>query len=78
MGPGEPRGIFGQRYDSAGDPQGGQFQVNSYINNTQFYPSVAATGTGEFVVVWTSYGQDGSGAGMFGRRLTSDVDTPRP
>jgi hypothetical protein len=63
-------GLFGQRFDSAGLPQGTEFRVNSYTPGYQRFASVAATGTNGFVVAWTSHdGQDGSGYGVFGRRI---------
>ena len=34
-------------------------------------PSVASDASGNFVVVWQSYGQDGSGYGIFGQRYDS-------
>jgi hypothetical protein len=61
-------GIFGQRYDSSGDPVGGEFHVNTYTTNYQYGPSVAMDASGSFVVVWTSIGQDGDGYGVFGQR----------
>jgi hypothetical protein len=62
-------GIFGRRFDSAGGPLGSEFQVNSYTTNAQFYPAVARSAGGSFVVAWT--GQDGSYGGVFGRRFDS-------
>ena len=50
--------IQGQRFDAAGNPIGGQFQVNSYTTGTQGEryggPSVATDASGNFVVVWSS------------------------
>ena len=50
--------------------------------NVQRSPSVGATGTNQFVVVWTSDGQDGAGNGVFGRRQVFGTDakdaTPQP
>ncbi|KAB2966651.1 MAG: hypothetical protein F9K18_05280 [Thermoanaerobaculia bacterium] len=46
--------IQGQRFDSLGTPQGGEFQVNSYTTGRQAYPRVASDGPGNFVVVWHS------------------------
>ena len=51
--------IQGQRFDSTGAAQGGQFQINSYMTSTQSYPAVATAAAGNFVVVWHS---DGSGS----------------
>jgi len=65
---GSKRGSFGQRYDSGGVAQGREFQVNTYTIGDQTLPSVASDASGNFVVVWSSYGQDGSGDGIFGQR----------
>jgi hypothetical protein len=63
-------GIFGQRYDAAGTPQGAEFQVNSYTTGDQALPAVAMAAGGSFVVVWDSAGsQDGNGYGIFGQRF---------
>jgi len=66
-------GVFGQRYDSTGAPVGPEFRVNSYTTSNQGYPqgypSVAVDPSGDFVVVWGSSGQDGSGTGVFGQRF---------
>jgi len=60
------RDIFARRYDSSGQSIGGEFQLNTYIENDQRYPDVAISETGEFVTVWQSDSQDGSGYGIFG------------
>ncbi len=70
-GDGNVVGIFGQRFDASGAPQGGEFLVNSYTTNSQMRPSVTLDGSGNFVVVWTSAGQDGSGAGISGQRFNA-------
>ncbi|MBK8505292.1 MAG: hypothetical protein IPL46_25695 [Saprospiraceae bacterium] len=59
--------IYGQRYNANGIKQGVEFLVNSYITNNQVGPVVAMDEGGNFVVVWTSVGQDGAGEGIFGR-----------
>jgi hypothetical protein len=70
-GQGDSNGIFGQRYDSAGGAQGAEFRVNSYTQGDQEYASVASDASGNFVVVWKSDDQDGSGYGIFGQRYDS-------
>jgi hypothetical protein len=52
--------IQGQRFDNAGASLGGQFQVNTYTTDMQWYPSVASDAAGNFVVVWESRGSVGS------------------
>jgi cysteine-rich repeat protein len=69
-------GVFGQRYDSAGSPQGGEFVVNTYTTGRQSSPAVATDPAGNFVVVWVdgdflAAGQDGSGSGVVGQRYDS-------
>ncbi len=66
-------GVFGRRFDAAGGAVGGDFQVNAYTTNGQQYPALARTATGNFVVAWESYGQDGSTVGVFGRQMTTSL-----
>jgi hypothetical protein len=66
---GSASGIFGQRFDSAGDTLGTEFRVNSYTTQGQYDPSVASDASGNFVVVWEGRGQGGSG--VFGQRYDS-------
>jgi hypothetical protein len=64
-------GIFARRFTSAGEPLATELQVNTYTTSFQRDPSVAAAADGGFVVAWTSYGQDGSGFGVFARPFSS-------
>jgi hypothetical protein len=66
---GSSGGVFGQRYDAAGVPQGAEFRVNSYTTGDQSSPSVGMDPLGNFVVVWSSYGQDAGTGGVFGQRF---------
>jgi hypothetical protein len=68
---GSGHGVFGRSFDSSGNPRGPEFQVNTYTTNDQRHSSVTATSSGEFVVVWESFGQDGFGFGIFGRLFDS-------
>ena len=43
-------------------PVGVEFQVNSYTAGRQYLIEIAGSGTGEFVVTWTSSVQPGSGS----------------
>jgi hypothetical protein len=65
---GSGSGIYAQRYDNAGVAQGAEFRVNTYTTSTQQSPSVAMDSDGDFVVSWMSYGQDGSGDGIYAQR----------
>ena len=64
-------GIFGQRYASSGVPLGSEFRVNTYTTGHQALPAVASDGSGNFVVVWSSEGADGSLNGVFGQRYAA-------
>ena len=66
---GDGYGIFARRYDSAGAPQSGEFQVNVTTSGDQAQPDVASDAAGNFVVVWTSANFDGDGYGIVGRRF---------
>jgi len=66
---GSDSGIFAQRFDPFGNPQGSEFQVNSFTSNSQFKPSVAIDSDGDFVVAWSSDDQDGNGFGIFAQRF---------
>src|SRR5947199_350489 len=56
---------------AAAQPLGSEFRVNTYTTSYQGRPRVAADGAGNFVVVWGSVVQDGSGTGVFGQRYSS-------
>src|SRR5258708_2868366 len=66
--------IVARRFDLNG-PVGSELQVS---NTTGFihHPAVAVEGDGKFVVVWDSVGQDGSYAGVVGRRFDFSTGTP--
>jgi hypothetical protein len=64
---GSDYGIRQRRFDPQGNPLAGGAAVNTYTSGTQWYPAVASNPDGRFAVVWQSEGEDGSGAGIFGR-----------
>jgi hypothetical protein len=71
---GQDYGVFGQRYAASGAPLGTEFQINTYTTGYQAHPAVGQFAGGpptDFMVVWTSYGQDGSSAGVFGQRFAA-------
>jgi hypothetical protein len=71
--------IHAQRFDPSGNPQGSEFQVNSYTTRGQSYPSVAMQSSGDFVVVWKSGdytgGPDGSDSSVEGQRFDPNGGT---
>ncbi len=64
-------GIFGQRFNAAGQKVGGEFRINTYTAGDQVDPRVAMDAAGNFVVVWSSFNQDGSGYGVYAQRFNA-------
>ncbi len=67
---GSNSGVYAQRYNSNGVAQGSEFRVNSTTTNIQIDPSVAMDADGDFVITWSSYGQDGSRYGVYAQRYS--------
>jgi hypothetical protein len=53
-GNGDGFGIFGQRFDAAGNPRGGEFSVNTAVGREEVRPTVAADAAGNLLVAWES------------------------
>jgi len=62
-------GVFAQRFNSKGEAVGTEFQVNTYTENYQNEPAIVMNKKGNFVITWTSIGQDGASGGVFARRF---------
>src|SRR5262245_8509153 len=54
---------------AAQTPAAGELVVNTVAANNQSWPSLSMDARGNFVVVWQSNMQDGSGYGVFGQRF---------
>lgn len=65
---GSHSGVFAQRFLGAGTAQGTEFPVNSYTFGQQIHPTIANDSTGNFLVTWQSYPQDGSAYGVYAQR----------
>ncbi len=61
-------GVDGRQFTAAETPITGEFQVNVYTTNNQFEPKVAMDANGDFVVTWSSFGQDAGTYGIYARR----------
>jgi hypothetical protein len=64
-------GIYAQRYNSSGVAQGGEFKVNTYTTDDQSEPGIGMDSSGNFVIAWGSWGQDGSDEGIYAQRYDS-------
>ena len=68
--------VYGRRFNAVGQAQGNAFEINTYTANNQKWSNVAMDTAGDFVVTWSSYGQEdngqlGSGYGVYARRYDS-------
>jgi hypothetical protein len=77
-GPGDDYGAFARRYTAAGAPQGNEFLINNTTFNSQGAVAAAADDEGDLVFAWASFGQDGSGFGVYARRYDESVDAGAP
>jgi len=68
---GDSNGIYAQRYQSDGTTLGAEFRVNTYTTSSQVRSSIAMDADGDFVITWTSSGQDGNSEGVFGQRYNA-------
>lgn len=66
-------GILAAQFGPDGARVGGDTPVNTYTTSEQGRPGVAMLANGDFVVVWRSNGQDGSGLGARGRRFAGPI-----
>ncbi|MCP4000192.1 MAG: T9SS type A sorting domain-containing protein [Gammaproteobacteria bacterium] len=69
---GSGHGIYAQRYNSSWSAQDSEFKVNTTTSGNQQEPGVAIDSSGNFVISWTSFGQDGGNGGIYAQRYTSD------
>ncbi len=65
------RDIFARFLAPSGVFTTGDIRVNTFTNDDQVAPAVAALTDGNAVVVWTGFGQDGSQSGVYAQRLSS-------
>jgi hypothetical protein len=61
--------IMARMFDSSGAPVSADLGVNAHTYGDQFAPKISARGS-DYLLVWTSMGQDGSWESVFGRFLT--------
>ena len=61
--------IYARSFTSAGAGSGGTVvRVNTYLYGDQYAPRISSLGT-DYLIVWTSLGQDGSREGVYGQFL---------
>jgi hypothetical protein len=72
---GSGAGVFGRRFDAAGQPLGADFLINQTTAGDQDSPAVAGNADG-FVVVWRSQASEDEPGRIFGRRYDA-AGSPR-
>ncbi|HEY9698799.1 MAG TPA: cadherin domain-containing protein [Trichocoleus sp.] len=69
-------GIYAQRFDKTGAPNGSSFLVNTIISFNQVAPSVAMNAAGDFAITWSSNAgsnqDDTNGYGVYTRFYSAD------
>ena len=71
----DPVGVLARRFGANGSPRGAAVPLNGHAAGRQETPALSASSRGGFFAVWTSLepaAQDGSGSGIYGRRLAPD------
>ncbi|KAJ3446348.1 dystroglycan-related [Anaeramoeba flamelloides] len=69
----ENGGIWGRIIDSSGDPVTDEFHVNTVTTGFQKEPVVDTFSENDnFVVAWTTFGEDGDGYGVYAQIFESD------
>ena len=66
-----PSDVLAQRFGGSGAPEGPIFRVNTFTGNNQRDASVAADAAGNFIVVWSSFEQDGLTDSVYGQRYSA-------
>ncbi len=63
----ERKDVFLRTLGVDGAPVGAPIRVNTTLEGDQEMPEIASLAGGGFVVIWTSFGQDGNSWGLFGQ-----------
>lgn len=67
-----PWDVYLRRFSPSGEPLGPELRVNTYRKGAQWYPQVAVSPDGQFLVVWQSKGEDGSDDGIYARLYSKE------
>ncbi len=66
-------GVYAQRFSASGHRLGVERRLNTTTTGDQMAASVATSGNGDLVAVWTSAVQDGEAGGIYAQRFTAAV-----
>ena len=71
-GEGNAGDVYVRRFNTNDEPLTKDFRVNVVTSPNQDESDVTIAADGSFIVTWKSYGQDGSGSGVYARRFSID------
>ncbi len=63
--------VMARRFDASGVALTGELQVNQFTAGDQKWARAASDSQGNFIVTWTSFGQDGTPSSVYARRFDS-------
>ncbi|MET0961261.1 MAG: Ig-like domain-containing protein, partial [Noviherbaspirillum sp.] len=69
---GTAKSVYAQRFNADDSLRGSGFKANTHDADDQTQPSVAISGSGTFVIAWTSAKQDGDAGGIYAQLYGSD------
>lgn len=67
-------GVYAQRYNSAGNPVGGEFRINEETNSNQDQAYAAYHSNGNLMIIWESADQDGQAGEIYARVYDEDFN----
>lgn len=70
------QGIYGRWLDRDGAFRGSSFRISQEVEAYQDYPAVQALPDGGLIATWETIGQDGSGFGIYARRMAAPKFVP--
>ncbi|MEX2119535.1 MAG: hypothetical protein WD847_08060 [Pirellulales bacterium] len=69
---GDGLGVYARRYNASGVAQGGEFLVNTHTADDQRWSTAAMDANGNFVITWSSFGQDElDSSGVYAQRFNA-------
>lgn len=72
---GDGNGIYARVFAPDGSAVSEEIAVNSYTTGAQQEPLITTLAGGDFLISWTSQGQDGSTSGVYAQRFNADGST---
>lgn len=69
-----PYDIIAQHFAAEDTPATEPYVMNTCLEGNQGHPQVATSGAGEYLCVWDSQDQDGSGYGVFSQRCKAGAE----